>query len=124
MVLAFALLATFVLWPDIDLPLFPLCKYSLLFISALLLFKQYLQLCRWRLTFSLDEYGRGLQTEGDSFRLGPRSFVTPWLVICFFERAGQTYPQFLFADMFSDTDYRSLCRLIINQRLPPADMSQ
>ncbi|WP_417761267.1 protein YgfX [Shewanella sp.] len=113
------LLATFALWPDIDLWFYPYLKYLLLSLSSVLLVRQYFTVCRWQFCFTLDEYGRVLAADEQHWQLAERSWVSPWLVVCFLERDGRDIPLFCFADMLADDDYRSLCRLIINRRSQP-----
>ncbi len=117
--LAVVILATFALWPDVDLRFYPAVKYFLLTVSALALARQYLHVHRWQFSFTLDEYGRVLAGDEQVWQLGERSWISPWLIVCFLERNGRDTPLFCFADMLADDDYRSLCRLIINQRSLP-----
>lgn len=117
--LAGALLATFTLWPDVNLQFYPFIKYLLSAVTLLLLVRQYLKVRQWQFRFTLDEYGRVLASDEQVWQLGERSWVSPWLIVCFLERNGRDTPLFCFADMLADDDYRSLCRLIINQRSLP-----
>ncbi|QSX34704.1 hypothetical protein JYB87_05565 [Shewanella avicenniae] len=119
LLLAAALLSSFWLWPDIKAAFYLPLKYLLFTAVVIALVWQFRQLKKWQLTFSLDEYGRGLQPSGAQFSVGDKLWVSPWLTIFFMQKDGQKLPILLFADMFSGDDYRHLCRLLLNRRPSP-----
>lgn len=107
-------LASFLAWPSLEHIVYTLLR-SLCFISMLALFiGQFIKLKHWQCSLTLNSWGEGLLNGDIRFQVVGKVWVTP--LCCFFyieSDKGRDW-LLLWRDMFDDTSYRHLCRLLLN----------
>ncbi|QYJ83427.1 MULTISPECIES: protein YgfX [Shewanella] len=121
-------LSAFLVWPPIASLWFLTLKYGLLTATITFFLYQFIALRRWSLAFWLDESGRIglLRDELDSHTQVQqvdeaseqhlsyrRIWVSPLVVLFWLYEGEQKRLVILWRDMFDDTGYRHLCRLLL-----------
>ena len=121
-------LSAFLAWPPISYPWLLFFKYGLLTATIAFFLYQFIALSRWSFAFWLDESGRiGLihdrldsqleeskvEEPGETRLSYRRVWVSPLVVLFWLYEGEQRRMAILWRDMFDDTGYRHLCRLLL-----------
>ncbi|MCG9745554.1 protein YgfX [Shewanella sp. Isolate8] len=121
-------LSAFLAWPPISSFWFLTLKYGLLLATIVFFLYQLIALRSWSLAFWLDESGRiGLihdrldsqleeskvEEPGEARLSHRRVWVSPFMVLFWLYEGEQKRLVILWRDMFDDTGYRHLCRLLL-----------
>ncbi|GAB1070148.1 MAG: protein YgfX [Shewanella algae] len=114
-VLAAICLSSFLAWPALDYPFYLSFKYLCLLLMLAGFGLALWRLRRWQLCFWLNELGEGQFEPGSSFELSGRPWISPFVVTFTYQGEDNYGRCWLFADMFDDTDYRHLCRLLLQR---------
>ncbi|EGM69024.1 hypothetical protein SOHN41_02832 [Shewanella sp. HN-41] len=70
----------------------------------------------WQLSFILNLKGEGRLSTGEHFQVLRRTWVTPFVCLMYLDIDAKARLLPLWADMFTDADYRHLCRLLLNAK--------
>ena len=115
-------LSSFLVWPPISLLWFVIIKYALLLVVVGFFLYQFWVLKHWSFAFWMDESGKiGLdeksldagQTETCVALFYRRVWVSPFAVLFWLCSDDNKRLVILWRDMFDDTGYRHLCRLLL-----------
>lgn len=109
-------LSSLLVWPPIESFGLFLLKLVFIVFNVIFLLYQLWRLKDWRLTFVLNSKGEGSFTTGEYFQVLRRTWVTPFVCLIYINIDEQPHLLLLWADMFSDADYRHLCRLLLNAK--------
>lgn len=118
MVLAAVCLLSFCFWPDLDYLFYQPLRWLMVTTLIGYFSVRLWRLRYWQLEFWLAGNGGGQFETGDSFDVAEPVMVTPWLVSFSCQLPTGFRRLYLFSDMFDDTDYRHLCRLLLNRNSP------
>ncbi|TCN87927.1 protein YgfX [Shewanella fodinae] len=116
--LAAICLLSFRLWPALDFRYYQPLRWGLMLSVISYFGYQLWRLRDWSVSFWLSGNGQGLFDADQMFTVGEPVLVTPWLVSFRCLQANRFQRLYLFRDMFDDTDYRHLCRLLLNRDSP------
>lgn len=75
---------------------------------------EFYRLKTWQLSFVLDKKGQGRLASGECFQVQRKIWVTPFACLFGAKFDTQRRLYIIWADMLSDSDYRHLCRLLLN----------
>ncbi|WP_425601905.1 protein YgfX [Shewanella insulae] len=121
-------LASFLVWPPIVSLWFLIFKYGLLLTTIGFFLYQFVVLRSWSFAFWLDESGKigliqdMLDTQNHQLHVAEpdeqclsyrRVWVSPLVVLFWLYEGEQKRLAILWRDMFDDTGYRHLCRLLL-----------
>ena len=101
------------LWPETDTAVLHGLRAIFAVLILGFLCSQLWQLRKWHCRFELNGQGDGWLSTGEAFHVLPRTWVTPFICLVYYQSADRLHLLPLWADMFSDTDYRHLCRLLL-----------
>ncbi|MCL1073650.1 protein YgfX [Shewanella dokdonensis] len=118
LVLAVICLLSFRFWPALDYRYYPFIRWGLFGVLACYFCYQLWRLRTWKIRFWLSDNGQGQFGAEQMFTVGAPVLVTPWLVSFSCIQTDGFHRLYLFRDMFDDTDYRHLCRLLLHRDSP------
>ncbi|MFV0596946.1 protein YgfX [Shewanella sp.] len=112
------------IWPETDIAFLR----GLRFLFAVLLLGfccyQLWRLRTWHCRFELNSKGEGWLSTEEAFHVLPRTWVTPFVCLVYYQSGDKLHLLPLWADMFSDTDYRHLCRLLLKAKAQVASQNE
>lgn len=109
-------LSSLLVWPQIESFGVLLLKLAVIVLNLCFLLYQLWRLRDWQLSFALNRTGEGRLATGEQFQVLPRTWVTPFVCLMYLNVGAKPRLLPLWADMFTDTDYRHLCRLLLNAK--------
>ncbi|WOT04344.1 protein YgfX [Shewanella youngdeokensis] len=112
-VLASVCLTSFCIWPSFDSSVYHSCRL-LIFCCCLMFFiRVFWRLKYWRCQVLLSAEGHGVLNQQQRFIVTGKPIVTPFAVMFYVEYDGKVTRVVVWADMLNDTNYRHLCRLLL-----------
>ncbi|MFB2802083.1 protein YgfX [Shewanella seohaensis] len=112
------------IWPETDVVFWRVLKLVFAVLILGFLGYQLWRLRAWHCRFELNGKGEGWLSTGETFHVLPRTWVTPFACLVYYQSADKLYLLPLWADMFSDTDYRHLCRLLLKVKTQAASQRE
>ncbi|MCH1928698.1 hypothetical protein L9G16_00730 [Shewanella sp. A25] len=111
---------SFLVWPSTDNLLLSLLKYVLIAVVFVFLIHSLWRLGDWQRRFSLNANGEGRLEDGEVFYILKETRVTPFVCLIYYVANDKKQLLPIWADMLSDTDYRHLCRLLLQAKTKQA----
>ncbi|MFQ6371335.1 protein YgfX [Shewanella sp. YIC-542] len=118
LLLAVVCLGSVAFWPALDYPVYPYLRWGALLAMTGYFASRIRTLSRWQLDFWLAGNGEGQFVGSSRFQVGGPVLITPWMVSFPCRGPGGFRRLYLFRDMFDDTNFRHLCRLLLNRHSP------
>ena len=112
------------IWPETDAAFLRGVRFVLAGFILGFLGYQLWRLRTWHCRFELNGKGKGLLSTGEAFHVLPRTWVTPFVCLVYYQSADKLHLLPLWADMFSDADYRHLCRLLLKVKTQAASQRE
>lgn len=109
-------LSSLLAWPATESFGVLLLKLAVISLHVCFLLYQLWRLKDWQLSFVLNLKGEGRLATGEQFQVLRRTWVTPFVCLLYLDIEAQPRLLPLWADMFTDADYRHLCRLLLNAK--------
>ncbi len=117
------ILCSFLAWPNLASSLAFYAQLLLIFLTLCLLVYCWRKLTRWQCIFSLDKHGFAQIVEPSSqiylVDFCRRALVNPLFCIMFLQdmHSGERRVLWVWHDMLTDTEYRTLCRLLLQLKV-------
>ncbi|MCP3127970.1 protein YgfX [Shewanella sp. KJ2020] len=109
-------LSSLLAWPQTESFGIFLLKLAIISLIVCFLLYQLWRLKDWQFSFVLNRNGEGRLATGEHFQVLRRTWVTPFVCLMYLDIDAKPRLLPLWADMFTDADYRHLCRLLLNAK--------
>ncbi|MGI2257800.1 protein YgfX [Shewanella sp. GXUN23E] len=108
-------LASYLLWPVAYIPLFGWLKWALFGLTLGYFLWLWQHLKNWQCDFSVSADGSAFCVDGKPLDIKP-VWISPLIILLHISDGKQTSACFIFRDMLSDSEYRSLCRWLYSHK--------
>ncbi|MGL5390882.1 MAG: protein YgfX [Shewanella sp.] len=108
--------SSLLLWPRTDLWFVAALQWGILVLLIAITIIWLWRLQQWQCAFVLNSKGEGQLASAEPFSVHRRTWVTPFVCLMYIQLEQQVRLIPLWADMFTDNDYRHLCRLLLQAK--------